>query len=355
MEIKSFDGEGDASASPLPPEILFHRAFQPDRLSTKDRQRYKGRQDLSKLNQPDAQSFLIRLQEAFNQDLASVGGYRFYFDYVEATVENALAFRNEGYSFIGITMPLIDKLWEVCVRLSRSDVVAELVGLEPTGAEDYEKFHALLFRLQLNFVVSHEFTHHFFGHTLCLDTDSVFFNEIAEGIETGNIKSQAQEADADGNAAYLILTNMIDGAGLDHAAMLLKLTSAGSDEQRQAILGCFVVAVGAFFFVRPPIDLARDPIDSLTHPPQAARMDRLMASTIRWCEQYNHGDLAAWMTPDDRFRKLMNGMAVAVWGMNGGVDWAAQTAFLRSEAGSDYMKRLDAAQKDLPGNSTAAN
>ena len=79
-------------------------------------------------------------------------------------------------------------------------------------------------------------------------------------------------------------------------------------------------------------------------------MDRLMASAIRWCGQNNHPELASYMKPDGRFREIMNAVASAVWGMNGGQDWAAQTTFLRSAEGAVYMRKLDDAQKALKGN-----
>lgn len=38
----------------------------------------------------------------------------FHFDYIESTVPNARAFRYRGYSFIGITIPLVYALWNSC-------------------------------------------------------------------------------------------------------------------------------------------------------------------------------------------------------------------------------------------------
>ena len=94
-----------------PVDVLFHRYFQSEYLGVRkiarvyrqersgDPQRFRGTITL-----------LTKVQIAFNDDLASVTEYRFHFDYVDAKAENAIAFIYEGFSFVGVTMPLIYKL-----------------------------------------------------------------------------------------------------------------------------------------------------------------------------------------------------------------------------------------------------
>ena len=332
----------------IPPEVLFHRYFQT--LSPADRETYKGKKDLDRLQQPTVQSLLVAIQKQFNEALRDekknvpehVDHPPFHFDYIDSSTPNALAFRYEGYSFVGITVALIETLWDVCFRLSRSEAVATRLGVRLTP-EEHDKHHVVLFRTQLNFVVSHEYTHHVHGHVAPRMSASMFSNEILDDGETGNLVQQTLEAYADGYAVYHVLANLIDGGGRAQEVSLLKLEAEPSGVQDGVLFSCFVVAVGAFLFVRPPDALDNARIYKLTHPPQAARMNCLMQQAISWCKQ-NRPGLEAWMTLD-RFQMLMKGVAEATWGMNGGRDWAAQVAFLQSEAGDEYFRELDRSLK----------
>lgn len=330
---------------PIPPEILFHQFFQSEELSRADRQNYKGKQDLDGL-QPEVRSLLIGIQEAFNESLRNekqdvpehVDHPPFHFDYIDSSTPNALAFRYEGYSFIGVTMALIDALWDVCVRLSRSEAIATLLGVQ-LSVEEFDKLHVVLFRTLLSFVVAHEYTHHVHGHVCPRGPEAMFHNEILVGAETGGLERQTLEADADGYAAYHVLANLIDGGARSQAIALLKLEAEPASVQDEVLLSCFVVSVGAYLFVRPAPALDSVSIYELTHPPQAARMNCLIYQAMAWCKQ-NRPDLQTWMTLD-RFQKLMNAAAEAAVGMSGGLVWGAQTAFLRSEDGSEYFRKLD--------------
>jgi hypothetical protein len=332
----------------IPPEVLFHRFFQT--FSGEDSQKYKGKADLDRLQQPTVQSLLVAIQKQFNEALREekkdvpehVDHPPFHFDYIDSSTPNALAFRYEGYSFVGITIALIHTLWDVCFRLSRSEVVGTRLDVRLTP-EEYDKLHVVLFRTQLNFVVSHEYTHHVHGHRTPPGSESMFSNEIVDDGETGNLEQQTLEADADGYAVYHVLANLIDGGERAQAVSLLKLEAKPVSVQDRVLFSCFVVAIGAYLFVRPPQALDNVSIYELTHPPQAARMNFLMHQAIFWCKQKRPG-LEAWMTLD-RFQRLMKGVAEATWGMNGGKDWVQQIEFLRSEDGAEYVRKLDRSLK----------
>jgi hypothetical protein len=64
------------------------------------------------------------------QDLAHLE--QFHLDYIDSDVANAHAFGNESCSFLGLTMGLIFQLGNLCVRLSRSETVTTLLGIELT-------------------------------------------------------------------------------------------------------------------------------------------------------------------------------------------------------------------------------
>lgn len=327
-----------------PPEVVFDR-FLRNELSAADRRLYTGKQDLEALPQPDLRALLTSVQDALNQALRDekpdipehVPHPPFHFDYVESNVPNAITFRSERYSFIGITMPLIYILWETCVRLSSSTDLSILLDAAPTP-EAKEQIFSLLFPTQLNFVVSHEYTHIVHGHVRPTERDSIFAKEIIDAGE-GNLELQAHEVDADGYAVYHVLEYLLKGARREQAIGLLNLELKPNAFQDETLFSSFVIAVGAFFYVRPPAVLQDTHVCKLKHPPQAARMNYVMHNAITWAKQ-NRPHLAAWTTPE-RFRMIMSAVATATWGMNGGSDWQAQTAFLQSEDGTKYLKKLD--------------
>ncbi len=262
----------------------------------------------------------------------------FHFDFVDSTIPNALAFRYEGFSFIGVTMPLIYVLWDTCLRLSRSEPVGAAIGIHLLP-EAHDLIHALFLGNQLAFVVSHEFTHHVHGHTLNRGPEPVFLNEILDTPDGGNLELQAQEIDADGYAVYHLLADLIDGGRRAQTVGLLGLEEQSPRVQDEVLLSSVVVAVGAFLFARTPSTVESAKIYKLTHPPQAARMNFIMHSAVNWCKQ-NRPHLESYMTIK-RFQMLRRATATATWGMNGGTDWALQIAFLQTDEGSRYISKLD--------------
>ena len=328
----------------IPPEILFHRFFQSGELGPRDRELYRGKQDLEKLPL-DVRSLLGGIQEHINESLQQenqnvpehVDHPPFHFDYIESSVPNALAFRYEGYSFIGVTIGLIYVLWDVCIRLSRSEGMATLVGVGPS-ADDHDMFHLVLNRILLLFVIAHEYTHHVHGHVCPREPGTMLYNEILSESQEGGLEQQTLEVDADGYAAYHCLANLIDGAERTKAIALLKLAGEPESAQDMVLLSCFVSGIGGYLLSQPAAGLDSVKIYRLTHPPQAARMNCLMYQVIGWCKQ-NRPDLEEWMTLD-RFQKLMIVTAEAL-GTECGSVWIEQTAFLKSETGSEYFRELD--------------
>jgi len=327
----------------IPPEVLFHRYFQ--ELRPEDRQNYKGKYDLDKLEPPEFQSLLVAIQEALNETLnyeqpipEHVAHPSFHFDYVDCPFPDAIAFRWKDYSFIGITVELIYQLWETCVQMSEAQALASCLDVS-LAADERDALRVVLFRIQLFFVVTHEYTHHVHGHIKTISGASTFSNENLNGSKTGNLERQAREIDADAYAIYHVLTNLIDGPARPSAIDFLKLHAEPASIQDEILFSCFVVAVGAFFFLRFPVAIDKASIYTLTHPPQAARMNCVMQQAIRWCKQRRPG-LEASM-PFNRFEMLMNTMAEATLKLNRGHDWTAQTEFLRSQDGIEYFLQLD--------------
>jgi len=329
---------------PLPPEVLFHRYFQ--ELSLFWREKYRGKHDLERLEPPELRPLLVAIQGALNDGLNEEHAVRepvdcapFHFDYIDSTVPNALAFRHDDYSFIGITIPLVYELWHASDLLGKSEVIASLIGVRLVG-EQREALRVVFFRTMLSFVVLHEWTHHIHGHVGLRGLGSVHFDEILDGAQSGDLESQALEVDADGYAVHLVLNNLIAGSARASAVTtFLQLEVEPVSVQDEVLLACFVVAVGAFLYIRQPVTVNSTNIYTLTHPPQAERMNFVMTQAMRWCQPSRPG-LAAWMTLD-RFQKLMRGVAEASRGDSGGINWAAQTAFLMSPDGLEYNRKLN--------------
>ena len=331
----------------VPPEVVFSRYFQerfpyipPVRPEDPDLRPYRGRNDLSGLP-PIVQEQLRTIQETFNEALRTekqgvpehVDHPPFHVDYVDSSIQNALAFQYGGYSFIAITVPLIYAISDVCKRLSKSATVATLLGVRPSD-EEYNELHAVLFYLLTAFVVAHEYTHHVHGHVSMPSAETVFPNEILDTGCNGNMKLQIEEIAADGYSIYHVLANFIDGPGRSWLT-LLKLDAKQASVQDEVLFALVVVAVGAYLFVRPAPDL--NDIYELTHPPQAARMNFLMHEAIGWCRQ-NRPELEAWMKR--RFQNLMSAVAEATLGVSGAHVWEDQTAFFKSEEGAKYISSL---------------
>lgn len=155
-----------------PPEVLFDRYFRSDECHPDNRRYYTGKKNVTELS-PQLASFLTDIQAALNESLnnekENVPGHvehpPFHFDYVISAVPNAIAFAFTfaNISFVGITMPLINTLWDACVELSKSVSIGALLDM-PETPEREEAILTVMFQTQLIFVVLHEWTHHVHGH-----------------------------------------------------------------------------------------------------------------------------------------------------------------------------------------------
>jgi hypothetical protein len=121
----------------IPPEAAFDRYLRSQ--NEKDRKKYPGKYDLDQLDSGSLKELLLGLQIVFNSSLAGeqpVPEHRdhppFHVDYIKSTEANAITFRHDGYSFIGITILLIEVAAQLCARLCNSLDLLHALGLEPT-------------------------------------------------------------------------------------------------------------------------------------------------------------------------------------------------------------------------------
>jgi len=325
----------------VPPEILFHRFFQ-EQLTGQDRERYKGKYALSE--QTQFERLLAGLQIVLNEALRvadttvphHVDHGPFHVDYVDSKVENAIAFRYADYSFIGLTEPLMYKLWQIADAISQSTVMEANSAVSRTI--DPGDLRTVVFRALLFFIVSHEYTHHVHGHIAMRGALPAFYNEIENDCKDGSLQDQVLEVDADGYAAFLVLNNLLIRDERLHAISVLKIESYPLGSQDRILFFCFVLAVGGFFFACTPQVIDASNVYTCDHPPHAARMDLLMKSALRWCAP-NRPALESWMTKE-RSNEIMRVVVYATWGMNGARSWTEQNAFFSSEDGAEYFRRI---------------
>ena len=322
-----------------PPEEAFDDFFQ--KRNAEDRAHYRGRKDLNALPEP-MRSFLIDFRESVNRALRNAQNQNplFFFDFIDSDVSNALAFRHDGYSFIGVTFPLLDEIVATCRKLVLSPVIVSILSpSEIAVAYDLRKLSAVLIRIQLLFAESHEYVHHRNGH-LTQSTESVFLNEIIDAGEAGHLDRQACEVDADGGAVLFVLSDLLDGASRPFTIAALSLDTASANIQDQALLACLIVAASGFFFIRKPAVLENiGEAYQLTHPPQAVRMMSVISFAAAWCQQFRPG-LEALMMEEGWSIRVMSAVAEATWGNNRENGWEAQAMLMFSESSAEYFHEI---------------
>src|SRR6266849_3168392 len=303
--------------------------------------------DIESVQSPSFRSFLYLLQKTMNEELRleamnASGGVKhppFHFDYlaVGAGIKNALSVQHAGFSFIVVTLPLVESLWHLSRRLSRSSAVVELLHLDPAKVAP-DALHGLLFTIQLAFLVSHEYTHHVHRH--CVESQSGvigLWTEFLHDAACGSMNSQAQELDADGYAAYLVLAHLLRGKMRPSALVELGRSDMPDTDGDELLLMCFFLAVLAFFceFWNGDIDMAS--VYQFTHPPPPVRIKYMIQVAEMWCGQ-NGSVPKSWFSPE-RLRELFRAVAEVIGG-TARQTWDGQMAFLRRADGVQYDRQL---------------
>lgn len=210
-------------------------------------------------------------------------------------------------------------------RLAADDEVVSSIGLLSTSSRAH--LEGLLLWILIVFAVSHEYAHHTHGHLA----------NAKGGV--GRLRQQACEADADGWAAHLMLTNYILGGGREALVSLLGLENSPAASQDAVACGCVVAAYAAFIFRHDfqPIDPAKLHWD--THPPPAVRLD-LMSKHLLMFASANRPELSAGLT-EPWWGSLMCAVSALMW--RGGTNaelWDAHAEFLGTDGGVAYVDAL---------------
>lgn len=220
------------------------------------------------------------------------------------------------YGLVLVTKGLRCLIWNACRRVTNSVSVRQVLR----GSD--MSILAQLLLIQMAFVVGHEWTHHVHGHS----------------DDTPGLMKHISEVDADGYSTWHVADWLLKGSGRANAISELNCLELSESGQDEVIFSAFVIAVGSLLFATvPKRDLSN--VYENSHPPHAARMNWIMQNAVQWC-RHNKPEVEHLM-PLEKWQTLMRQTAIALWGMNGGVNWSDQVAFLRSLKGLEYARRLE--------------
>jgi len=337
-----------AQRSLVPAEVVFDRYFR-NELSAEEREVYKGKQDLDTLPDESTRLLLVDIQQSINnvyqaQKNRTAGGQspNLHFDYVLADLANAIAFQHDGFAFVGVTMPMLDKVGGDCALLVAA---VSVIGIFTTGdptKHERRQLSTALFAILLQFVACHELGHHFHEHCATKEGSTVLWEEFA-GYESdrAGVLNQTKELDADGFAVHMLLRNPVTGPS---RSKFLELLGQAGDANDSPLLAALILAVGSFFFFDQR-ECGAEGVGQLTHPPAAVRVHFVMEELVGWLNE--HRPSSSTSITLVRYQDLMGAVAKALSPKTSGKAWHDQTAFMLSEAGQEYLRRLSEADSQL--------
>ena len=197
----------------IDPELIFHRYFSS--LNPTAQSHFRGKYDLTKPSRTDFDRLLVDLKDSINDSLNSPidktrhqsVSPQFHFDYIDSDLEHAMAFRHDGYSFIGVTEPLVNKAWVLCDSLGRFTPTYLRPALR--NPVDPDSLRVVFFRILLFFIVAHEYTHHVHGNSPVTYSQEDKVAEEAATEHADKLDDQAFEIDADGYATHIVLRSLV--------------------------------------------------------------------------------------------------------------------------------------------------
>jgi hypothetical protein len=235
-------------------------------------------------------------------------------------------------------MPLIGFLSDICLVLSKSPEIAQVLGIQHS-TDDYNQLHAVMFTILIAFIVAHEHTHHIYGHVSEEDSKRLFLG-ITPLVYGAKCQQQVSELVADGHAIYTVLMNYIVTTNMNGANSFYGLNANNSSLTDEQMLATVVVVIAAFLLRLPERDLDEHVVYTLSHPPPPARLNSLMHEAVGW-SSHNRPQIEVFLQVN--FQVLLEATAIAVLGEKADQVWNQQTAFLKSPAGAIMCQSLQKA------------
>jgi hypothetical protein len=124
-----------------PPEVVLDRIVRKELKHEDGCSGYSGKLDIDRIEPESLKFFLHLVQSSMNEALrlegvnasAGVEHPPFHFDYLDVTdgTANAHAFQREDFSFVIVTLPMIELLWHSSHALSGSPLIVNPLRLNP--------------------------------------------------------------------------------------------------------------------------------------------------------------------------------------------------------------------------------
>ena len=302
---------------------------------------YRQRDDLSRFH-PAVRDQLRSLQGSWNIALSNarrdVPGHTdtkpFHVDFVDADEKNATAFCYAGHALIALTVPLVFKLSDICLALSKSQEVAVVLDIQYV-ADDYSQLQAVLLSMLSAFIVAHEYTHHVYGHVSENDGLNPFLH--ISSCSGGSLAAQIDEVVADGYSIYHVLENSIVTTAGNGPNPFYSLNADKSSLTPEQTIAAVALAVAAYMFTLRECHLSLLTAYTLSHPPPPVRLELTMTESVLWARKFpTLGELL-----QRKFRALASVAARVIVGADKASRmWTEQRAFLASQAGQAYTQAL---------------
>ena len=256
------------------PEVLFHVTLTSGQTKYKDR----GKLALHWLPQEMADA-CTKLRSDINTLQTSIANLftthhgmepKLYFDFLDSSDVNALAFTDGSWSFIGLTGGFPEQTMAKVEKLTGCPSFPEWLAIK---TEHYQsKRHAVsesLFRLVLSFVWAHELGHHISGHIPLEAARHVRF-EAMDCLKEGSLRRQAEELDAVKHGIETLLNQLKRDLGAFFDGKMIGLSAASPNHEPQ--LRFLLAAVAVFLLSSEQCRYSAATIGTLTHPPRLIRV-----------------------------------------------------------------------------------
>jgi len=100
----------------------------------------------------------------------------------------------------------------------------------------------------------------------------------------------------------------------------------------------FLAAVIGFFHVLPQPSFTPETVDALSHPPRLIRLNFLIRGIQAWRTETGHQN-TAW--PNEREFVEFGASIAGALGPLAGMTWEEQSRYILSEAGKQYVQRIE--------------
>jgi hypothetical protein len=264
---------------------------------TSGQTRYKGRGKLDLHSLPadignicsDLRDHVNSLQASIQKEFTTSLGTepKLYFDFLDATEANALAFTDGEWSFIGLTGGFLSQTALQLQKLTARTAFHKWLAV-PSGHYQSEPNAVLvsLFRLVQSFVWAHELGHHVYGHVPFQIGVQCFRLEATTcSSESGSLRSQAGELDADQHGVQTLLNQLARDPDSFFEGSLRGLATASPNRDLQ--LRLLLTAITLFFLSSQQCPHSAATISKLTHPPRLIRIDYVAGVMRDWLKEHS--------------------------------------------------------------------